>query len=123
LFPTCILAGGPLLPTLAPAVCQVYNDWVFNDYCGGSRGRLIPVATLPLTEVDAAVSEVKRTAEMGFPAVFIRTNPVHGRRYSDRAFDPLWQAIVDTGVKLGLHPLPMRRQDRAYRGSRRPCAS
>jgi len=120
LYPTFMLAGGTLLPNLAPAVCQVYNDWVFHDYCGASRGRLIPVATLPLTDVDAAIAEVRRTAEMGFPAVFIRTNPVHGRRYSDRAFEPLWQAIVDTNVKLGLHPLPMWDQDGASRGYRLP---
>ena len=67
LYPTFMLAGGTLLPNLAPAVCQVYNDWVFNDYCGGSRGRLIPVATLPLTDVDAAVAEVRRTAERLWP--------------------------------------------------------
>src|SRR5437870_5190934 len=47
-------------------------------------------------------------------------NPVHGRRYSNRAFEPLWQAIVDTDVKLGLHPLPMWDQDAASRGYRLP---
>src|SRR4029077_14788337 len=53
LYPTYMLAGGTLLPNLAPAVCQVYNDWMLDDYCAGSGGRLIPVATLPLTDVDA----------------------------------------------------------------------
>jgi predicted TIM-barrel fold metal-dependent hydrolase len=118
LYPTFMLAGGTLLPNIAPAVCQVYNDWILDDYCAGSRGRLIPVATLPLSDVGAAVRETHRVAERGFPAVFIRTNPVQGIRYSDRAFDPLWQAIVDTGVKLGLHPLPMWDQDGTSRGYR-----
>jgi predicted TIM-barrel fold metal-dependent hydrolase len=99
-------------------VCQVYNDWILHDYCGGSGGRLIPVATLPLTEVGAAVAEVRRVAELGFPAVFIRTNAVQGLKFSDRGFDPLWQAIVDTGVKLGLHPLPMWDQEGTSRGYR-----
>jgi predicted TIM-barrel fold metal-dependent hydrolase len=120
LYPTFMLAGGTLQPQLAPAVCQVYNDWILRDYCAGSNGRLIPVATLPLTDVDAAVAEVRRTAELGFPAVFIRTNPVYGRRYSDRVFDPLWRAIVDAGMKLGLHPLPMWDQDGTSRGYRLP---
>lgn len=120
LYPTFMLAGGTLLPNIAPAVCQIYNDWIMDDYCGGSRGRLIPVATLPLSDVGAAVRETHRVAERGFPAVFIRTNPVQGTRYSDRAFDPLWQAIVDTGVKLGLHPLPMWDQDGTSRGYRLP---
>src|SRR5213079_2053693 len=120
LYPTFMLAGGTLLPHVAPAVCAVYNDWMMREYCAGSGGRLIPVATLPLTDVEAAVAEVRRTAEMGFPAVFIRTNSVQGRKYSDPVFDPLWQAIVDTGMKLGLHPLPMWDQDGTSRGYRLP---
>jgi hypothetical protein len=113
-----MLAGGTLLPNIAPAVCAVYNDWIMHDYCEGSDGRLIPVATLPLTDVETAVREVHRTAEMGFPAAFIRTNSVQGNKYSDRTFDPLWRAIVDTGMKLGLHPLPMWDQDGSSRGYR-----
>ena len=120
LYPTFMLAGGTFLPHVAPAVCAVYNDWILKDYCGGSDGRLIPVATLPLTDVEAAVAEVRRAAEMGFPAAFIRTNPVQGRKYSDPCFDPLWQAIVDAGLKLGLHPLPMWDQDGTSRGYRLP---
>jgi predicted TIM-barrel fold metal-dependent hydrolase len=120
LYPTFMLSGGTLLPHLAPAVCRVYNDWMLEEYCAGSAGRLIPVATLPLTEVAAAVAETRRVAERGFQAVFIRTNPVFQKRYSDRSFDPLWQAIVDTGVKLGLHPLPMWDQDGTSRGYRLP---
>ncbi|HJQ82889.1 MAG TPA: amidohydrolase family protein [Candidatus Binatia bacterium] len=120
LYPTYMLAGGTLLPHIAPDVCRVYNDWILDDYCAGSAGRLIPVATLPLTDVDAAVAEVRRVAERGFPAVFIRTNPVQGKKYSDPSFDPLWQAIVDTGLKLGLHPLPMWDQDGTSRGYRLP---
>jgi predicted TIM-barrel fold metal-dependent hydrolase len=120
LYPTFMLAGGTLLPNIAPAVCAVYNDWILDDYCGGSGGRLIPVATLPMTDVDAAVAETKRVAERGFPAAFIRTNPVHGMKYSDRQYDRLWQALVDTGLKLGLHPLPMWDQDGTSRGYKLP---
>jgi predicted TIM-barrel fold metal-dependent hydrolase len=120
LYPTYMLAGGTLLPNIAPAVCRVYNDWIMDDYCAGSGGRLIPVATLPLTDVEAAVAETRRVAERGFQAVFIRTNPVQGTKYSDRSFDPLWRAVVDTGLKLGLHPLPMWDQDGTSRGYRLP---
>jgi predicted TIM-barrel fold metal-dependent hydrolase len=120
LYPTFMLSGGTLLPHLAPAVCRVYNDWILDDYCAGSHGRLIPVATLPMIDVEAAVGEVHRVAERGFPAVFVRTNPVHGKKYSEPLFDPVWRAIVDTGLKLGLHPLPMWDQDGTSRGYRLP---
>src|SRR5215813_5066291 len=99
LFPTFMLSGGTFLPHLAPAVCQVYNDWMLREYCAGSGGRLIPAAALPTIDVDASVNEVKRAAEAGFQVAFIRTNPVHGKKYSSPDFDPLWQAIVDTGLK------------------------
>src|SRR5262249_61259256 len=82
LYPTYMLAGGTLLPNLAPAVCRVYNDWILDDYCAGSGGRLIPVATLPLTDVDAAVAEVRRVAERGFQAGFVRPNPRPGTKYT-----------------------------------------
>jgi len=115
-----MLNGGTLLPHLAPDVCRVYNDWIMDDYCAGSKGRLIPVATVPVTDVEAGVAEARRVAERGFPAIFIRTNPVHGKKFSDRSFDPLWQAVVDLGLKLGLHPLPMWDQDGTSRGFRLP---
>jgi predicted TIM-barrel fold metal-dependent hydrolase len=120
LFPTFMLSGGTFLPHLAPAVCEVYNDWMVREYCAGSGGRLIPAAALPTIDVEASVAEVRRTAAMGVPVAFIRTNPVAGKKYSDRSFDPLWQAIVDTGIKLGLHPLPMWDQDGTSKGYRLP---
>ncbi len=118
LFPTFMLAGGSLFPNIAADVCRVYNDWVLNDYCARSGGRLIPVAALPMTDVDAAVGEVRRAAELGFPAVFVRTNAVNGTKLSNRSFDPLWQIITDTGLKLGLHPLPMWDQEGTSLGFR-----
>src|SRR5262249_26362419 len=120
LFPTFMLSGGTFLPHLAPAVCAGYNDWMIREYCAGSGGRLIPAAALPTIDVEASVAEVRRTAAMGVPVAFIRTNPVAGTKYSDCRFDPLWQAIVDTGIKLGLHPLPMWDQDGTSKGYRLP---
>jgi predicted TIM-barrel fold metal-dependent hydrolase len=116
LFPTFMLAGGTFQPHVAAAACRVYNDWIRDDYCGGSRGRLVPVGALPIVDVDAAIAEARRCAERGFPAVFIRTNPVLGKKYSDRDYDPLWQAIEALGLKLGLHPLPVWDQDGTSRG-------
>jgi predicted TIM-barrel fold metal-dependent hydrolase len=120
LFPTFMLAGGTFQPHLAAAACRVYNDWILDDYCGGSGGRLIPVAALPIVDVEASVAEVRRCVERGFRAVFIRTNPVHGRKYSDSSYDPVWKTIQETGVKLGLHPLPVWDQDGTSRGFKLP---
>jgi predicted TIM-barrel fold metal-dependent hydrolase len=116
LFPTFMLAGGTFQPHVSAAACTVYNDWLQDEYCAGSGGRLIPVAALPIIDVEASVAEVKRCAERGYQAVFIRTNSIHGTKYSERKFDAVWQAITDTGMKLGLHPLPVWDQDGTARG-------
>jgi predicted TIM-barrel fold metal-dependent hydrolase len=120
LYPTYMLAGGTFRPDLAPAVCRVYNDWMMKDYCAGSKGRLIPVAALPTSNLEEAVAEVHRVAAMGYRAVFVRTNPVQDMKYSHPAFDALWQAVVDTGLNLGLHPLPVWDQPGTARGFRLP---
>src|SRR5262249_19573385 len=57
LFPTFMLAGGTFLPHVAAAACRVYNDWILDDYCAGSRGRLIPRAALPRIDGDAVRRE------------------------------------------------------------------
>jgi len=116
LFPTFMLAGGTFQPHVSAAACTVYNDWLMDEYCAGSGGRLIPVAALPIIDVEASVAEVKRCAERGYQAVFIRTNSIHGTKYSEPKFDAVWQAITDTGLKLGLHPLPVWDQDGTARG-------
>ena len=116
LFPTFMLAGGTFQPHVSSAACTVYNDWLMDEYCAGSGGRLIPVAALPIIDVEASVAEVKRCAERGYQAVFIRTNSIHGTKYSEPKFDAVWQAITDTGLKLGLHPLPVWDQDGTARG-------
>jgi predicted TIM-barrel fold metal-dependent hydrolase len=120
LYPTYMLAGGTFRPDMAAAVCRVYNDWMIEEYCAGSGGRLIPVAALPTSNVEAAVAEIHRVAALGCRAVFVRTNPVGEMKYSDPGFDPMWQAIVDADVHLGLHPLPVWDQPGTARGFRLP---
>ncbi|TMB20704.1 MAG: amidohydrolase [Deltaproteobacteria bacterium] len=89
---------------LAEACCRVYNDWL-ADYCRTDPRRLIGIAGLPLQDVGAAVREVRRAVgELGMRGVFVRPNPCRGRALHDRCFDPLWAAIAEAGVPVGLHP-------------------
>ena len=120
LFPTFMLSGGTFLPHLAPAVCEVYNDWMVHEYCAGSGGRLIPAAALPTIDVDGVGRRGAAHRRDGLPGGVHPHQPGAGKKYSDRSFDPLWQAIVDTGIKLGLHPLPMWDQDGTSKGYRLP---
>src|SRR5690606_7013413 len=49
----------------ALAIVQAYNDWHIDDWCAAAPGRFIPLAILPLWDVQACVSDLKRVAAKG----------------------------------------------------------
>ncbi|MEX2267940.1 MAG: amidohydrolase, partial [Acidimicrobiia bacterium] len=44
---------------------QAYNDWMFDEWCSGSGGRLIPLPLIPLWDAKLAAAEVQRSAARG----------------------------------------------------------
>jgi predicted TIM-barrel fold metal-dependent hydrolase len=102
---------------LYEAACRGYNNWL-RDYCAADPGRLHGVAIVPLQDADAAITEARRAIdELGFKAVMIRPAPYMGiRKLYDPAYDTFWQALVDLGVPLGVHPLPFADMPNVTRG-------
>jgi predicted TIM-barrel fold metal-dependent hydrolase len=58
---------------------------------------------LPVQDPAAAATEVSRIAALGLRAGVIRPNPVLGKPLWDRAFDPMYDALEEHGIPLGLH--------------------
>ncbi len=54
---------------LARLCVEAYNDWIIDEWCHGSDGRLIPLGIVPLWDADMAVREVERVARRGIHAV------------------------------------------------------
>src|SRR2546425_7325709 len=55
-------------------------------------------------DIRDAVEEARRAVEdLGCRAVFVRPNPVKGRNWHDRYFEPLWEELERLGVPLGFH--------------------
>ncbi len=91
------------------ALCRVWNDWalpeVFNDY----GHRMAPAACIAPLGVEAAVLEVRRVAKLGYRHLFLPVQPQGNaaveRRigYNHPMFDPLWAAISEAGLPIGLH--------------------
>ena len=54
---------------LALACVRAYNDWMVEEWCGDSGGRLIPLCIVPLWDVELAAEEVRRNAARGVTAV------------------------------------------------------
>ena len=55
-----------------------------------------------VTDIPAAVEEVKRASKLGYRAVKIPIS-VRGRPYNQPDYEPLWEAVEDAGLVLNLH--------------------
>jgi len=67
--------------------------------------RLMPVYVLPVEDIAASVKEVERVVAEHGKAVQIPLVPreVGGLPYWDRAYDPLWEILSETGVPISQH--------------------
>ena len=88
---------------VAAANCRAYNNWVF-DFCSEAPTRLIPVAHIPMGDVDEAIKEMKRTAALGAKAVMLGSDCEPGRPYGHPYFDPLWAEAQDLDIPITIHP-------------------
>ena len=92
---------------LALACVRAYNDWVVEEWCGDSGGRLLPVCLIPLWDPIAAAAEVRRNAARGVRAVAFSELPtqlglpsIHDR---DGHWEPFFDACDETGTVVCSH--------------------
>jgi predicted TIM-barrel fold metal-dependent hydrolase len=93
--------------TLALACVVAYNDFMVDEWCGDSGGRLIPLCLIPLWDADLAAAEVRRNAARGVRAVAFSELPGHlglpTLHDANRFWDPFLQACQDTGTVICMH--------------------
>ena len=84
---------------------QAYNDWMIDEWCGSSGGRLIPLCIVPLWDADLAAKEIYRVAEKGCRAVAWSELPawlgrpgIHGDFW-----DPFLKACEETQTVICMH--------------------
>jgi predicted TIM-barrel fold metal-dependent hydrolase len=90
---------------LAFACLQAWNDFSIDEWCATDRARFVPLAILPIWDVELCVAELKRVAAKGARIVSFPDNPVPlglPSFHSDH-WGPLWDAFEDTGVVVSLH--------------------
>jgi predicted TIM-barrel fold metal-dependent hydrolase len=90
---------------LALACVQAYNDWMVEEWCGDSGGRLIPLCLIPLWDIDLAVAEIQRNAARGVHAVCFSEIPPHLGLPSIHSgyWDPFFAACSDTATTVNMH--------------------
>jgi len=89
-------------PELAMAYARAYNNWQW-DFASPALDRIIPIAHVPLYDVDLALSELRRCIKLGFKGMFLAPEPVGGKRPSHPDFDPLWQELVAADLPICVH--------------------
>ncbi|MFN8034434.1 MAG: amidohydrolase family protein [Acidimicrobiia bacterium] len=90
---------------LALDVLRAYNDWHVDEWCGSYPDRFIPMAIVPLWDVELAVAEVRRTAAKGCHSISFTENPaaLGFPSYHDDSWAPLWKAACDLDVVISIH--------------------
>ncbi len=82
------------------ACCRLYNDWV-HDRLESRSPRFRCAAMIPTWNVEAAIAEVRRAADLGLAAAML---PLVGTpEYNHRQWQPLWHAIEEIGMPVVMH--------------------
>ena len=92
---------------LALLCVKAYNDWMVEEWCGGSGGRLIPLIIVPLWDPALAAAEIRRNAERNVHAVCFSEIPpnlglpsIHDK---DGYWLPFFEACNDADVTINMH--------------------
>src|SRR5713226_610007 len=106
LFPSrglSVLTFSDMEPRFAAAIARAYNDWM-ADFCRVNPNRLLGAGMLSVFDLADAVSEARRVvSELGFRAVFLRSNIANGKVWHDPFYEPLWDALEKLDTPLGFH--------------------
>jgi uncharacterized protein len=87
----------------ANAIARAYNDWLF-EFCQADPQRMFGAGMISVFDIGHAIEETHRCAEeLGFKAVFVRSNVVNGKPWHDRYYEPLWDALEKLRLPLGFH--------------------
>ncbi len=106
LYGTSICERNSDLPDagLAAAISRAYNNWL-HEFCSYAPDRLKGAASVPLQDMEAAVTELHRAVtELGFVGVGMLPYS-QNKTLMDPYFYPLYEELQRLDVPLGLHYL------------------
>jgi predicted TIM-barrel fold metal-dependent hydrolase len=93
--------------SLAERCVVAYNDWMVEEWCGASAGRLLAVCLIPLWDPQTAAAEIRRNAARGCRAITFPEMPHHLGLPSihdpDGYWDPVFQACDETSTVVCMH--------------------
>ena len=105
-------------PEFHLACVQAYNDFLV-DWSAAAPGRFVPVMSVPLWDVSAAVAEIDRCAALGHKGILFSSEPRKGGfpRLRDPHWDPIWEAASANDLPINFHvgfgSIPANRTDKS----------
>jgi predicted TIM-barrel fold metal-dependent hydrolase len=91
-------------PEAANEMLRIYNDFM-HDFCSHYPNRMIGLACLPYSDINAAAAEVRRVAKKGMRGVELSCS-WHMTPMWHPMWDPLWEAVNETQLPLHFHTFP-----------------
>jgi len=90
---------------LSDLCVKAYNDWMVDEWCAGSDGRLIPLTIIQLWDAELAAQEIYRNAERGVHAVCFSEIPPYLGLPSIHTdyWDPFIRACEETKTTINMH--------------------
>jgi aminocarboxymuconate-semialdehyde decarboxylase len=97
-------------PEVALGVSRAIND-AYAEVAEAHNGRILPLANLPLQDVDLALKELKRVVEeLGFKGVALGSN-VAGKNLGHDSLFPFWEEARERDLFVFVHGLsPLGRE-------------
>ena len=90
-------------------VSQFLNDHIAEIFHRYPKN-YIGLATLPMQDVDMAISELERCKELGYKGIQIGSN-INALNLSEPVFIPLWEKIEALDLCVMVHPWEMMGED------------
>lgn len=92
-------------PELGKQVTRAWNDWMYEDWYGPYKERIIPLGITYLADPSEAAAEIRRNAERGFRAVSLPERPhrIGFPGVFDEYWEPVLAACVETDTVVCLH--------------------
>lgn len=90
-------------PDLVVALVRAYNDWL-AEFCSHDPDRLLGLAKLPTTSVEAAGEELVRcVSDLGMRGAILDAYPSGAAVGGNSDDDPFWEVVNDLKVPVSLH--------------------
>ena len=91
-------------PELMLECVRAYNDWL-TEWSSADPKRLLPITATPFWDLNEAVKEMQRCAELGHVGILFGSQPESFGQppLVDPHWDPFWAAAQEVGLPISFH--------------------